>query len=157
MANPYLVPSLRWRLVQMVVSSSRGKQMMRASSHLGALLLSAAARFELRRLDTILRKSNAPPMANLCECNSKHTPPFPNSDCSRKQWRRLIMAKASAKALAERPGLGGDSDSAQDRTVVLQLGEKRKGVRRTGRASVRRTRARTDRRKSQETSQSLWV
>src|SRR5262249_6690120 len=36
MANPYLVPSLRWRLVQMVVSSSRGKQMMRASSHLGA-------------------------------------------------------------------------------------------------------------------------
>jgi len=67
------------------------------------------------------------------------------------------MAKASAKALAERPGLGGDSDSAQDRTVVLQLGEKRKGVRRAGRASVRRTRARTDRRKSQETSQSLWV
>ena len=38
------------------------------------------------------------------------------------------MAKASAKALAERPGLGGDSDSAQDRAVVLQPGEKWKGV-----------------------------
>jgi hypothetical protein len=33
------------------------------------------------------------------------------------------MAKASAKALAERPSLGGDSDSAQDRAVVLQPGE----------------------------------
>ncbi len=83
-----------------MVSSSRGKQMMRASSHLGASLLSASARFELRKLDTILRKSNAPPMANLCECNSKHTPPFPNSDRSRKQWRQLIMAKATVSYMS---------------------------------------------------------
>jgi hypothetical protein len=83
-------------IVTLEVGTNGGLQQSRKTDDagkfsFGASLLSAAARFELRRLDTILRKSNAPPMANLCECNSKHTPPFPNSDRSRKQWRQLIV------------------------------------------------------------------